>query len=163
MVAVDTATAAQLLSRPVASGDETMRRLSHVLSLSLAAEGISDDLIDALEDILGDRPDPTLADGSGKLDGLLLRLGLPLPRRQQHRAAPQISKEEAARIIARFSRATHQLMQVVPHRVAIYPTDELRRLLALRDERPTEDEALSHLRRYALAIVCILDLMGDDE
>ncbi|MFE0257274.1 hypothetical protein [Streptomyces sp. NPDC059010] len=164
MVAVDTATATQLLSRPVSSKDETMRRLAHVLSRSLAAEGVSDDLIDTLEDVLGDRPAPAPANDGRKLNSLLLRFGLPLPRRQQHtRSAPPLSTEEAARIATRFNRATTQLMQVAPHRVAMYPTDELRRLLALRDERPSEGEELSHLRRYALAIVDILDLMGDDE
>lgn len=54
-------------------------------------------------------------------------------------------------------------MHVVPHHAAMYPTDELRRLLALRDERPSPNQALSYLRRYALAIVALLDLMGDDE
>ncbi|MFG2313155.1 hypothetical protein ACGFS9_31485 [Streptomyces sp. NPDC048566] len=53
-------------------------------------------------------------------------------------------------------------MQVVPHRVAVYPTEELRGLLALRDEQPSPAQALSYLRRYALAIFAILDLMGDD-
>ncbi|WP_406003401.1 DUF6415 family natural product biosynthesis protein [Streptomyces sp. NBC_00829] len=164
MVAVDTATATELLSRPVSSEDETMRRLAHVLSRSLAAEGISDALIDTLEDVLGDRPGPAPADPSRKLDGLLIRLGLPLPRRPQLlKAAPPLSKEEAARITDRFRRATTPLMHVVPHRAAMYPTDELRRLLALRDERPSPDQALSYLRRYALAIVALLDLMGDDE
>lgn len=116
MVAAGTATA-ELLSLPVSSDNETMRRIAHLLSRSLAAEGISDDLID----ILGDRPDLTPAVGGSKLDGRLIRLGLPLPRRQQlPKAAPPLSKEEAAPITDRFRRATTQLMQVVPHRVATY-------------------------------------------
>lgn len=163
MVAVDTATAAELLSQPVSSTDETMRTLVHVLSRSLADEGISEDLIDILEDVLRDRPDPSPDDRGRKLDGLLVRLGLPLARRQQRPpSAPPLSQEEAARITDRFHRATAQLLQIVPHRVRWYPTQEVCRLLALRDERPAPDEALSHLRRYALAIVDLLDLMGDD-
>jgi hypothetical protein len=161
MVAVDVATAAELLSRPVSSQDEMKLRLAHALSRSLAAEGTSDDVIDTLEEVLSDRPGP--AASRRRLDGLLVRLDFPLSRRQPPKAAPSLSKEEAARITDGFRRATNQLMQVVPHRVEMYPTDELRRLFALRDERPAPDEAPSHLRRYALAIVALLDLMGDDE
>ncbi|MGW3118538.1 hypothetical protein ACWDBW_15610 [Streptomyces sp. NPDC001107] len=163
MVAVDNATAAELLGRPVSSGDETMRRLVHVLSRSLAAEGISGDLIDTLEDVFRDRPDPSPGDRGRKLDGLLVRVGLPLPRRQRRsKSAVPLSEDEAARITDRFNRATAQLVQVLPHRVGWHPTEEVCRLLALRDARPAPDQVLSHLRRYALAIVDILDLMGDD-
>ncbi|MFE7276891.1 hypothetical protein [Streptomyces sp. NPDC057623] len=139
-----------------------MRMLVHKLSRSLADDGISEDLIDTLEDVLRDRPDPSPEDRSRKLDGLLVRLGLPLARRQRPLSAAPLSEEEAARITDRFHRATVQLIRVVPHRVRWYPTQEVCRLLALRDERPAPDETLSHLRRYALAIVAILDLMGDD-
>lgn len=61
-----------------------------------------------------------------------------------------------------FHRATTHLVQVVPHRVAEYPTEEMRLLIALRDERPAPDNTLAHLRRYGLAILDLLDLMGDD-
>ncbi|MGW2917695.1 hypothetical protein ACWDBF_07500 [Streptomyces angustmyceticus] len=54
-------------------------------------------------------------------------------------------------------------MQVAPYRVAAYPTEELQRLLALRNEQPAPSEALSYLRRYAMEITRVLDLMGDDE
>jgi hypothetical protein len=160
MVAVDVATASALLSQPVSAEDEAKRRLAHLLSRSLADEGISDDLIDTLEEVLSDRPGP--AAPGRKHDGLLARLGLPLSRQQPPKTAPQ-SQADAARITDRFRRATRQLMQVVPHRVAMYLTEELRLLLALRDEQPSPAEALSYLRRYALAILAVLDLMGDDE
>lgn len=88
MVAVDDATAAELLRRPVSSQDETMRRLAASLSRSLAAEGISPDLIDVLEDILRDRPDPTAA-VRYRTDDLLVRLGLPLPQRPRPPSAPR--------------------------------------------------------------------------
>lgn len=161
MVAVDEPTATEPLSRAVNPEDETKRRLAHLLSRSLADEGISDDLIDTLEEILSDRP-AVPAKAGRKLDALLARFGLPVLRQPTPTVAP-LTQEEAARIADRFRRATRQLMQVVPHRVATYPTEELRLLLALRDEYPSPDEALSYLRRYALAIVAILDLMGDDE
>ncbi|WP_370418985.1 hypothetical protein AB8O64_11045 [Streptomyces sp. QH1-20] len=160
MVAVNEATAAELLSQPVTPGDEVKLRIAYLLSRSLADEGISDDLIDTLEEVLSDRPAGPAACGR-KLDALLVRLGFPLCRRQRPEVAP-LSDEDAARIADRFRRATRQLMQVVPHRVAMYPTEELRLLLALRDEQTPPDEALSYLRRYALAILAVLDLMGDD-
>ncbi|WP_149180494.1 hypothetical protein [Streptomyces sp. TRM49041] len=159
MVAVDDVTAAELLSRPVGVEDELKRRIAHLLSRSLADEGIGDDLIDTLEEVLSDRPGP--AAPSRKIDALLLRWGLPVPRRRPPEVAPLTAKD-AARITDRFRRATRQLTQVVPHRVAVYPTEELRGLLALRDEQPTPAQALSYLRRYALAILAVLDLMGDD-
>lgn len=141
--------------------DEDKRWLVHTLSRSLAAEGISDDLIDTLEEIFTDRPDG--APPVRRLDGLLVRLGLPLPRRKQPIAVRPLTQEEAARITDRFRRATRQLMQVAPYRVAAYPTEELQRLLALRNEQPAPSEALSYLRRYAMEITRVLDLMGDDE
>lgn len=166
MVLVNNATAAELLALPVSSKAETMRRLSHVLSRSLADEPFSDDLFDTLEEILNDCHDPRPADRGRKLDQLLVRLGLPLPR-QQRRAtpAPLLSKEEATTITNRFNRATTRLLQIVPHRLDWYPTEEMRRLRALHDERPAIDEplaALSYLRRYAVAITVVLDLLGDD-
>ncbi|MEU0715610.1 hypothetical protein ABZ498_00325 [Streptomyces lavendulocolor] len=161
MIPVDEPTATELLSQAVSPEDETKRRLAHLLSRSLADEGISDDLIDTLEEVLSDRP-AVPAKAGRKLDALLARFGLPCLRRPTAQVA-LLTEEEAARITDRFRRATRQLLQVVPHRVAMYPTEELRLLLALRDEQPPPDEALSYLRRYALAIVAILDLMGDDE
>ncbi|MCL7381274.1 hypothetical protein [Streptomyces sp. 35G-GA-8] len=159
MVAVDEATAAELLGRPDTSKDEAKRRLVYLLSRSLADEGISDDLIDTLEEVLADRPGRPAR--SWRLDDLAIRLGLPACRQQPPEVVP-LSCEDAARINDRFRRATRQLVQVVPHRVAMYPTEELRHLLALRDEQPDPDEALWYLRRYALAILALLDLMGDD-
>lgn len=109
---------------------------------------------------LNDRPG--IAVPARKVEDFLAGLGLPAPRRRPPAVAP-LSPEDAARITDRFRRATRQLLQVTPHRVAIYPTEELRLLIALRNEQPAPGEALSYLRRYALAIVALLDLMGDDE
>ncbi|MEV8291025.1 DUF6415 family natural product biosynthesis protein, partial [Streptomyces niveus] len=95
-------------------------------------------------------------------DDLLLRLGLPLPRRQRREKATPMLPDDATRISDRFRRATTHLMQVVPHRVATYPTEELRLLISLGDEQPTPDQAVAHLRRFALAVLAIIDLMGDD-
>lgn len=158
MVAIEVATPPS--RRQVTERDVAKRRLAHLLSRSLADEGIPDDLIATLEEALSDRPGPSVP--SRKFDGLLARIGLPTPRRRPPGVAP-LSPEDAARIADRFRRATHQLVQVAPHRVALYPIEELRLLLALRNERPDPGTALSYLRRYALAIVALLDLMGDDE
>ncbi|MCX4966326.1 hypothetical protein OHA98_16065 [Streptomyces sp. NBC_00654] len=161
MGAVSMGVTAEQRRRLITSEDVAMRGLAHALSLSLTAEGISDELIATVEEVLRDRPS-TVADGGGQwLDGVLVRFGLPLPRRRPPAVEP-LSAEDTARITHRFRRATHQLLQVAPYRVAVFPTEELCHLLALRDERPAPDEALSYLRRYALAIVTLLNLMGDD-
>lgn len=160
MVAFGIAATTELRGRPVSKRDVGKRRLAHFLSRSLADEGIPDDLIATLEEILSGRPG--VATPARQVDGLLVKLGLPAPRRRPPEVAP-LSPEDAARIADRFRRSTRLLMQVAPHRVAFYPTEELRLLIALRNERPSPGEALSHLRRYALAIVALLDLMGDDE
>lgn len=154
------ATSPAPLRRPVTKTDEDKRRLAHLLGRSLAEEGIPDDLIATLEEVLSDQPG--VAAPARKVDGVLTRLGLPVPPRRSPPLAP-LSPQDAARISDRFRRATHQLVQVAPHRVAIYPIEELRLLITLRNERPASGEALSYLRRYALAIVALLDLMGDDE
>ncbi|MFE4534130.1 hypothetical protein ACFRKB_03540 [Streptomyces scopuliridis] len=161
MVAVDNATG-NLLFRSFSSEDETLRRLAFSLSRSLADEEISDDLFDTLEDVLGDRALPAPAGRARRTDDLLVRLGLPLPKRRHQGKATLLLPEEAGRITNRFRRATSHLMQVVPHRVAMYPAEELRLLIALSDERPDPDRAVAHLRRFAFAILAVLDLMGDD-
>lgn len=160
MVAVDGATAALLLDQPVSTDDAITRRVGQALLRALVAEGISDDLIDTLEETFADRPP---AARKRRFDGVRLRLGLPLPRRKTPQEASPLSQEEAVRITNRFRRATHQLVRVAPQRVQMYPTEELRHLLALHDEQPSEGAELSYLRRYALAIVALVDLMGDDE
>ncbi|MEV7384381.1 hypothetical protein [Streptomyces lydicus] len=164
MVTIAEATARELLGRRFSSEDEDQRPLVHALSRSLTAEGISDDLIATLEKVLSDRPCQLNCPTSGRrLDALVTRLGLPLRPSQRPTAVQPLSHEEALRITNRFRRATRQFLQIVPHRVAMYPAEELRLLIALRDERPHPDEALSYVRRYGLAIVALLDLMGDDE
>ncbi|TXL87699.1 hypothetical protein [Streptomyces sp. IB2014 016-6] len=162
MVIVDNATAADLLSRPFSSQQETLSRLAFFLTRSLAEEGVCDEVFDTLEDILGDRAQPAPAQRVHRSDELLVRLGLPLPRRRYQEKATPMLPDEATRISDRFRRATAHLMQVVPHRVATYPTEELRLLVSLRDEQPTPDQAAAHLRRFAFAILTVLDLMGDD-
>ncbi|MFE4173253.1 hypothetical protein ACFRR7_14575 [Streptomyces sp. NPDC056909] len=152
-----------VLCGPVSTQETTMRRLVDALTRSLADDGISDDLYDALNDILCEQTGPAPAVPSRAVNSLLVRLRLPLPRRTRRRPAHVLSDEEAARINDRFRRATTQLMHVAPHRAAMYPAEELRLLLALRDERPEPGQAVPHLRRFALAILALLDLMGDDK
>ncbi|MFF2852973.1 hypothetical protein ACFVT5_42830 [Streptomyces sp. NPDC058001] len=147
-------------SGQAATAERLERQLAFLLSRSLAADGISDDLIDMLNEVLADRPGR--AARSRTFDGLLDRLVFLVRRRRPSTVMP-LSGADAARINDRFGRATRQLLQVVPHRVTMYPTEEVGLLLALRDETPAPDAALPYLRRYALAIVGLLDLMGDDE
>ncbi|WP_256076495.1 hypothetical protein [Streptomyces sp. BpilaLS-43] len=131
------------------------------MTRSLVAEGISYDLIVTVEEVLSDRPEPT--GRPSRLGRLLVRCGLPLRPQPGPTTAP-FSEQDARRISDRFRRATRQLLQVAPYRVVpYYPTQELSLLVALRDEEVSPGEALPYLRRYALAILAVLELMGDDE
>ncbi|NGO48916.1 DUF6415 family natural product biosynthesis protein [Streptomyces ureilyticus] len=64
-------------------------------------------------------------------------------------------------LAARFRKATTTFVEIVPYLVQPYPVDEMRRLIYLSAEHPHPDDAPGHLRRLALAILAILDLMGD--
>ena len=66
-----------------------------------------------------------------------------------------------AAIATRFREATTTFVEIVPHLVRPYPVDEMRRLIYLSAEHPHPNDAPGHLRRFALAILAILDLMGD--
>jgi hypothetical protein len=66
-----------------------------------------------------------------------------------------------AAIALRFREATTTFVEIVPYLVRPYPVDEMRRLIYLSAEHPHPDDAPGHLRRFALAILAILDLMGD--
>ncbi|MFG3263410.1 MULTISPECIES: DUF6415 family natural product biosynthesis protein [Streptomyces] len=73
-----------------------------------------------------------------------------------------IAPREARAIVKRFREATTKLVELVPYLVRPYPVDEMRRLIYQSAEHPRLEDELSHLRRLALAILTILDLMGDN-
>ncbi|WP_353946457.1 hypothetical protein ABII15_35885 [Streptomyces sp. HUAS MG91] len=62
----------------------------------------------------------------------------------------------------RFRSAARQLIYSAPHRTPVYPMDEIVRLKGLHEERPDLDGALLYVRRFAIAISALLDVMGDD-
>ncbi|MEU6145068.1 hypothetical protein ABZ848_32540 [Streptomyces sp. NPDC047081] len=64
-------------------------------------------------------------------------------------------------IAARFRTATTKLVEIIPYLGQPYPVDEMLRLIYVSAEHPHPDDASGHLRRLALAILSILDLMGD--
>ncbi|MGW7283162.1 DUF6415 family natural product biosynthesis protein [Streptomyces sp. NPDC054844] len=130
MVTMTNATAARLVNRQSSTGEDTMCRLIAGLSRSLAGDGISDDLYDAL---------------NGVFDGY----------------APA-DEGDAERIADLFRRSARQLVHIVPHLTLMYPTQEIRRLRAFRDSNVPADGLVPHLRRFALSISALLDLMGDD-
>ncbi|QYX82823.1 hypothetical protein K1J60_08045 [Streptomyces akebiae] len=74
---------------------------------------------------------------------------------------PHLAPHEVTTIAERFRKATTKFVEVVPYLVRPYPIDEMRRLIYLSAEHPHSDNAPGHLRRLALAILAILDLMGD--
>ncbi|CAL9312665.1 DUF6415 family natural product biosynthesis protein [Streptomyces sp. SudanB182_2057] len=64
-------------------------------------------------------------------------------------------------IATRFCKATTTFVEIVPYLLRPYPVDEMRLLIHLSAEHPHPDDAPGHLRRFALAILAILDLIGD--
>ncbi|WP_247197181.1 ATP-binding protein [Streptomyces sp. GESEQ-35] len=69
---------------------------------------------------------------------------------------------ETAVMAGRFRTATTTLVEIVPRLVQPYPVDEMRHLIYLSAEHPHPEAAHGHLRRLALAVLALLDLMGDD-
>ncbi|MFF4031522.1 DUF6415 family natural product biosynthesis protein [Streptomyces sviceus] len=74
----------------------------------------------------------------------------------------QPAPHETAVVAGRFRKATTTLVDIVPHLVQPYPVDEMRHLIYLSAEHPGPEGAHGHVRRLALAILALLDLMGDD-
>ncbi|MFD7407990.1 DUF6415 family natural product biosynthesis protein [Streptomyces sp. NPDC059866] len=68
---------------------------------------------------------------------------------------------EITTIVERFRKTTTKIVEVVPYLVRPYPVEAMRRLIYLSAEHPHPHDALGHLRRFALAILAILDLMGE--
>ncbi|ULR48399.1 DUF6415 family natural product biosynthesis protein [Streptomyces deccanensis] len=68
---------------------------------------------------------------------------------------------QAAAIARRFEEATAKLVQYVPHLVTPYPVDEVTCLVILSAEHPRPEYVDGHLRRFALAVLTLIDLMGD--
>lgn len=164
MVAVAHEATGALVGESVSRDPDTLRRVAAGLSRQLAADGFDDGLFEALEDVLTARPRPV----SGHVglvdrvvDAAADRLGLP-PRPPRYRPRPAaMPQDEVDRLDDRFRRATARLVQVLPHRVASYPTETVQHLLAVRDEHPAPGAELARLRRFALALLDLLDLMGD--
>jgi hypothetical protein len=69
---------------------------------------------------------------------------------------------EIAVIAGRLRAATTTFVEIVPHLVKPYPVDEMRHLIYLSAEHPHPEDAHGHLRRFALAVLALLDLMGDE-
>ncbi|MFB8016952.1 hypothetical protein ACFC36_00150 [Streptomyces rubiginosohelvolus] len=150
-------TAGSQQRRQITALDEEKRRLAHVVYRSLLPELIAYDLIVTIEEVLSDAP----AVDRRRLDDPMVRFDFPARRSRPPESAPP-SREDALRIRTRFQRATVLFKQIAPYRAPVYPTEELRLLRDLSNERPDLDESRSHMYRYALVLSALLDLMGDD-
>lgn len=75
--------------------------------------------------------------------------------------APPASHEIAA-IAERFRTVATRLVEVVPRLVHPYLLRPMRRLIFLSAEQPHPENARGHLNRFAMCILTVLDLMGDD-
>ncbi len=65
-------------------------------------------------------------------------------------------------IAERLREATTRLVEFVPYLVRPYPLDEIMRLVDLSAEHPISEHAHGHVRRFALAVLALIDLVGDD-
>lgn len=72
------------------------------------------------------------------------------------------SPSEVAAITERLRSAATQLVEVVPYLVKPYPIDEMRRVIEMSARQPPPEGAHGHLIRFAMAILTLLDLMGDE-
>ncbi|MFC7928760.1 hypothetical protein [Streptomyces cinereoruber] len=148
--------------RQVTSREVRIREFALALSRSLADDVFDDELADALEELLGEPHQRGAAAPALARAGALGRFAFLAPHRPVENTPPSLPPSDLHRLRDRLRRTTRQLLQVVPSRVSPYPTEELRRLLALRDVEPAPDQILAHLRLWALAILTILDLMEGD-
>ncbi|MFF8387413.1 hypothetical protein ACF053_27770 [Streptomyces kanasensis] len=73
-----------------------------------------------------------------------------------------LAPEQVLLIAERLRATTALLIGVVPRLVHPFPAEEMLRLLDLSTHHPHPAETCGHVRRLALAVVAVLDLMGDD-
>ncbi|MGW1675565.1 DUF6415 family natural product biosynthesis protein [Streptomyces sp. NPDC002324] len=67
---------------------------------------------------------------------------------------------QAASIAARFDETTTRLIRYMPY-LGPYPVDAITHLTILSAEHPPTEYAHGHLRRFALALLDVVDLVGD--
>ncbi|MGW2840594.1 hypothetical protein ACWCWD_22725 [Streptomyces sp. NPDC001493] len=116
-------------------------------------EVIAADLLTALDEILNDAPSAATASRRPSR-------GL----RSRHSSPAALSGADAARIRACFDRSVRPLLHAASQRIAPYPTAELHRMASFAHRQPAPGEQqLPYLRRFGLAILAVLDLLGDDE
>ncbi|MET9431703.1 hypothetical protein [Streptomyces sp. NPDC003036] len=134
----------------------TLIRLRGSLARSVAREGIDDELISVLNEIL----DGTLPSSSGDR---AVRLGRRLlrPRRPPRDAEPvRICREDAARLLVQLQRATPHVFALASLRPAL--AADIARLRALHEAQLKDMELLQYLRLFALALLAVLDEVCED-
>ncbi|MET9840025.1 hypothetical protein ABZZ01_19865 [Streptomyces virginiae] len=123
----------------------------------MAHEGIDDELISALNEILdGTLPSPP-SKHSVRPGRRLLRA-----RRAPRDIEPvRISREDTARLVVRLQRATPQVIALTSLSPA--PAADIARLRALHEAQPKGMEVLAYLRLFALALLTVLDVVCEDD
>lgn len=142
----------------LASCDETtLTRIMARLAQDVVADGVEDDLVATLDEILvtgGQAPTPARS-------SLLARL--PYRRRRAHESTTSFSETDAARLLFQLQRSTNSFIALARQRIAPEPSALFDRLRAFHDGKPEPDDLAGYLRRYALAFTELLDQVGDDE
>ncbi|MEV4864564.1 hypothetical protein [Streptomyces ossamyceticus] len=68
---------------------------------------------------------------------------------------------QAAYIAARFDETTRRLIRYMPY-LGPYPVDAITHLTMLSTQHPPIEYTHGHLRRFALALLDVVDQVGDD-
>ncbi|MFF0481947.1 hypothetical protein [Streptomyces sp. NPDC004435] len=134
-----------------------MTRLLACLARDVVAEGVGDDLVATLDEILvtgGEPPAPSRG-------GLLSRL--PYRWRRVHKSGASFSEGDAARLLFELQRSTNSFIALARQRILPEPTGLFDQLRGFHDGKAEPGDLAGYLRRYALAFVELLDLLGDDE
>ncbi|MFE6101271.1 hypothetical protein ACFVQ4_15020 [Streptomyces laurentii] len=141
-----------------ARGPDVLLRIRDALARSVGEDGVAgEDLLCALEEILtvlGQPVCPTQTRLGAVLDRLPYR-----PQRCRTFVAAPVSADDAARLLFQLRRATPPVIAVAMQRRGLAAHDKIARLRVLHDAVPCTVTMLGHLRRFALAL---LELVEDD-
>ncbi|RSS46204.1 hypothetical protein [Streptomyces sp. WAC08241] len=146
-----------------ASTDEgTMIRLLGTLRDSVAnSERDDEDLLAAIDMVLDPCHAPAPPTEPSAVGTLLNRLPYRRPRGGVLKAEP-FSEEDVNWILFQFRRATTPAITRATVRGDPVLTGLIDRVRALHDRMAKEDDMVGYLRRYAQALLDLLDLTGDD-
>ncbi|MGW8762880.1 hypothetical protein ACWGN5_10300 [Streptomyces sp. NPDC055815] len=150
----------------VASRDvSTMAKVVTALRRSVA-DGTPDDeegLLAAIDAVMDPCRAPASPAAPSTASALLDRLPYrPRRRRDITMKAAAFSEDDVSWIVFQFRRATEPTINRVIVQVCPVPTGLIEQARALHEEMPRGDDVVGYLRRYAQALLDLLDLAAGD-